>query len=129
MPWLLKPYPITNNMPLLHRNFNYRLSRARMTAENALGRLKGRWRVLLKRSDLNVEDVKRLAKACFVLHNICESKGEPFHPDWLNNIPVGDRFINVPSVPYPDGRALTVAKIKRDMVAEYLMNDGLTVID
>lgn len=115
-------------MPLLERNFNYRLSRARMTVENAFGRAKGRWRVLLKRADLNVENVKRIAKVCFVLHNICESSGEYFYPEWFDRVRLEEeRLGNVSTIPVPDNRVPAVAKIKRDMIAERLMNDGISI--
>ena len=41
--WLIKAYPENQNTPNWQRNFNYRLSRARMTAEDTLGRWKGRF--------------------------------------------------------------------------------------
>ena len=41
--WLMKPYPENANTPRIERVFNYRLSRARMTAENTFGRWKGRF--------------------------------------------------------------------------------------
>ena len=46
--WLMKAYPEQQNMTVRQINYNYRLSRARMVVENAFGRLKGRWRCLLK---------------------------------------------------------------------------------
>jgi len=49
-------------------NFNYRLSSARVVVVNVYGRLKGRWRCLLKRLDVNVFDVPELIAACCVLH-------------------------------------------------------------
>lgn len=51
LPWLMKPYVEYPGMSDKERNFNYRQSRARMCVENAYGRLKGRWRCLLKRMD------------------------------------------------------------------------------
>ena len=49
-PWIMKPY---GNAVLTQgeRYFNYRLSRARMVTEGAYGRLKGRWRILLKKCE------------------------------------------------------------------------------
>lgn len=73
--WLMKPY--TNAvLSKEQRNFNYRLSRARMVTEGAYGQMKGRWRVLLRKSESEVDQVKTTALACIVLHNICIDKGE-----------------------------------------------------
>ena len=55
--WLMKPY--TNAVLMSkQRNFNYRLSRARMVTEGAYGQLKGRWRVLLRKCESSAEEVK-----------------------------------------------------------------------
>ena len=71
--WLMKPYPESEQLANKHRIFNYRQSRARMVVENAFGRLKGRWRSLLKRMDYyNVENVITVSTSCITLHNVCE---------------------------------------------------------
>ena len=49
LPWLMKPYPENEHTPADQKLFNYRESRARMVVENGFGRLKGRWRCLLKK--------------------------------------------------------------------------------
>ena len=81
--WLIKPFPhgCTNRE---QRSFNYRLSRTRMVIENAYSRLKGRWRCLLKRLDVHVNNVPVVVAAGCVLHNICEIHGENFDNDWLD---------------------------------------------
>ena len=68
--WIMKPY---GNAVLTQeeRYFNYRLSRARMVTEGAYGRLKGRWRILLKKCESKKESLKVMALACIVLHNLC----------------------------------------------------------
>ena len=57
-----------------------------MVVEHAYGRLKGRWRTLLKRNDTSVHDLLKLVAACCVLHNICEVHGENFNEEWLDGV-------------------------------------------
>ena len=50
--------------------------------ENAFGRLKGRWRSILKRNYPSTELVKSIVLTCCVLHNLCELKGELYREEW-----------------------------------------------
>ena len=81
----MKPFP--HHCPLTRdqRRFNYRLSRARMTVENTFGRLKGRWRRILKRLDVKTCDVPLIVVACCILHNICEIHHNEFNSEWLDS--------------------------------------------
>lgn len=73
--WLMKPYTNAVLTPP-QRYFNYRLSRARMVVEGAYGQLKGRWRILMRKSESHHEEVKFYTLACMVLHNICLEFGD-----------------------------------------------------
>ena len=53
-----------------------------MVVENAFGRLKGRWRCLLKRLDINLKNVPAVVASCVVLHNLCEMFGDTFREEW-----------------------------------------------
>ena len=85
LPWLMKPYLENASTTPQQRNFNYRQSRARMVVENAFGRLKGRWRCLLKRIDSHVSNVLNIVSSCVVLHNICEIYGDHCLQEWVIN--------------------------------------------
>ena len=50
--WLMKPYADNGRLSPSQRAFNNNLSSTRMAKEIAFGRLKGRWRILLKRLDM-----------------------------------------------------------------------------
>ena len=80
LPWLMKAFPDNGQLTRQQRHFNYRLSSARVVVEHAYGRLKGRWRCLLKRLDVNVCDVPQLVAAC------CEIHGEHFNEEWMEGI-------------------------------------------
>ena len=78
--WLMKPF--THGTPQ-QKTFNYRICRARIVVENAYGRLKARWRKLMKRNDMTIDNV--ITCVC-VLHNICEVHGETFNDAWLQEV-------------------------------------------
>ena len=86
--WLMKAFPDNGSLSRQQKTFNYRLSKARVVVEHAYGRLKGRWRCLLKRNDILIHDLPKLVAACCVLHNVCEIHGETFDEDWMNDIAV-----------------------------------------
>lgn len=69
---VMKPFPegVARGPQL---QFNACLSRARIHVEHAFGRLKGRWRCLMKRNDSQTTNIKFVVAACIVLHNFCES--------------------------------------------------------
>ena len=79
----MKPYSDNGRLTTKQLRFNYRLSRARMVVECAFGRLKGRWRSLLKRNDTNVKFLPKYIAACCVLHNICEIHKDTFNDEWM----------------------------------------------
>lgn len=84
--WLMKPYTDNGNLTREQVNFNKILSMTRVVVENAYGRLKGRFRSIAKRLDLNVETVCLVIAACCVLHNFCEVMGEDFNEEWLQGV-------------------------------------------
>ena len=84
--WLMKPFTDNGNLTLEQVNFNKILSMTRVVVENAYGRLKGRFRCIAKRLDLDVETVCLVIAACCVLHNFCEVMGEHFNEEWLQGV-------------------------------------------
>lgn len=81
----MKPFQIRPDMPIIEANFNYRLSRARMTIEDAFGRLKGRWRILLRKPDVHIDNMRKIILACIILHNFCEDNNEQVLEKWLSS--------------------------------------------
>ncbi|KAJ9516166.1 hypothetical protein QJQ45_024594, partial [Haematococcus lacustris] len=57
--------------------FNTMHGPARRKIECTFGRLKARWRVLLRENDLTLPYVPTVIMACFILHNIAEQRAEP----------------------------------------------------
>lgn len=123
--WLMKPFPETAGMTDAQKLFNYRLSRARMTIECAFGRLKGRWRILLKRCDFGTEDMTYIIATCCVLHNLCEMNEDTFHENWQERAAEIERDIFGPNGPPPvqvrnQGRPNISATVKRENIMKDL---------
>lgn len=73
LPTLIKTYTgKSSTLPPKSESYNVYHSAARNQIERAFGRLKSRWRRIIKKVDLNVETAPIIITACFVLHNICE---------------------------------------------------------
>ncbi|XP_030219862.1 protein ANTAGONIST OF LIKE HETEROCHROMATIN PROTEIN 1 [Gadus morhua] len=79
--WLLKPFQDTGRLTAEQQMFNRKFSRVRVVVENAFGRLKGRWRCLLKRNDSDLQLVKSMVMTCCALHNLCENHGETYETE------------------------------------------------
>ena len=94
MPWVMKAYP-GNRLTEEQKLFNYRLSRACMTIECAFGRLKGRWKCLLKRLGNDVQGVSGIVIACSTLHNVWEVNGDCFDDQWLEGVEEGNMRDNL----------------------------------
>jgi len=70
------------------RIFTYRLSRAKLSIENAFGILASWWRILHRRLCCSVENAQRICKALVCLHNFTiidnNRSGQYCPPDWLD---------------------------------------------
>ena len=95
--WLMKPFSDTG-LTARQRKFNYQLSGVRVIVENALGRLKGRWRSLMKRNDNNIKFVPKLVTACCALRNLCEQYGGACEEEWIVHPSGIDDTAQVPTV-------------------------------
>lgn len=69
---LVKPYPNAGS-GTSEAAFNYNLSKTRRVVENAFGRLKARFRYIMKRMECKLPNARRAIRASCTLHNICEA--------------------------------------------------------
>jgi hypothetical protein len=73
LPNLIKPYAgKSSTLEPFKQSFNVYHASARNCIEVAFGRLKSRWRRLIKKMEMQVNTAPIYIVACFVLHNICE---------------------------------------------------------
>ncbi|CAN7981050.1 unnamed protein product, partial [Ixodes pacificus] len=84
-PNLMKPFPHGTVLTPAQGDFNYCLSKARRVVENAFGRLKARFRSIMKRTETKIENVNTLVRTCCILHNICERLNDPVDPQSLKD--------------------------------------------
>lgn len=87
---IMKPYPEGANLSLEQTTFNHSLSGARRVVENAFGRLKAGFRILLKCMECDNENCSRIIRACCVLNNLCEQLG--IDRSWLVEVHRRDRI-------------------------------------
>ena len=54
--------------------------------ERSFGMLKGRFRILLKRIDHELDNICKIVMTCVVLHNMCQVYNEHFDHAWLEGV-------------------------------------------
>lgn len=121
-PWLMKGYSQEHQLSPEQRRFTYTLSSARAVVDVAFTRLKGRWRCLLKKSDIDVSMMPRVVAACCVLHNICENRGDSFLPEWNIEMAPCASYQRQPDAEPYDGDTYCTAEVIRDTVTYNLLS-------
>ncbi|CAN8016086.1 unnamed protein product, partial [Ixodes persulcatus] len=78
---LLKPFASATS-ETCETVFNYNLSKTRRIVENAFGRLKARFRFIMKRMECQLPNAKRAIRAACMLHDICEEFRDKVEQQW-----------------------------------------------
>lgn len=75
--YIMKPFPF-KSLPVQHRVFNYRLSRARNVVENFFGQIAARFRILHKPILVSPDKTRKIVKAICALHNCLLSRNAQY---------------------------------------------------
>ena len=121
LPWLIKPYQHHPDITAVQKNFNYRLSRARMTVEKTFGRWKARCRRFLKKVEMDATKVTVAVAASCILHNVCELSQEKILDEWMEDVHALDTANYENDCAIQDVLVADDASNVRDAIAEYFM--------
>ncbi|CAN7979325.1 unnamed protein product, partial [Ixodes persulcatus] len=115
---MLKPYARKNVTGKSPQKFNRQLSSARRVVENAFGRIKARFRFIMKRLECDVDNARFVIRACCTLNNICEHFNDAVESQWLTEVGTEARLYEQP-VCNTDAVAGNGSSV-RDFIAAYL---------
>lgn len=90
LPYVMKEYVGGGSTPQ-EQYFGLKVCSSRMVIECAFGRLKGRFMMLKRALDINIDEVPNVIYACFVLHNFCELNRENIASDRVETVRQYDR--------------------------------------
>ncbi|KAM6936882.1 uncharacterized protein FYW49_020689 [Xenentodon cancila] len=121
-PWLMKGYSEEHRLSPEQRRFTFTLASVRSVVDAAFMRLKGRWRCLLKKSDIDVSMMPRVVVSCCVLHNICEQRGDAFLPEWSVEMAPSGTYLIQPETEAYEGDVYCAAEVIRQAIAFNLLS-------
>lgn len=120
-PWLMKGYSLDDQLSPEQRRLSHTISSARSVVDTAFTRLKGRWRCLLKKNDIDASNMSKVVVACCVLHNVCENRGDSFLPEWNTGMVPGSGYLRQPDLDPHYGDTFSSAEIIRKTITYNLL--------
>ncbi|XP_061584890.1 uncharacterized protein LOC133450329 isoform X1 [Cololabis saira] len=120
MEWLIKDYTRSPSITPEQESFNVYLSSARTTVQIAFGRLKSRWRVLLKRSDFHFTFTPHVIATCCALHNLCEDEEDGVNPSWTDEAAALESNLPQPGARAHDDSDTDGGQKIRELLTDYL---------
>ena len=84
--WLLKNFNCNTNDER-ERYYNIKMNSARVVIENCYGMLKSRRRILYKKAESNVFNLKFIVMTWVILHYFCIAKDDPCNRGWHLCVP------------------------------------------
>uniref|UniRef100_A0A3B5KDL7 DDE Tnp4 domain-containing protein n=1 Tax=Takifugu rubripes TaxID=31033 RepID=A0A3B5KDL7_TAKRU len=120
-PWLMKSYSLKDQLSPEQHRFTHTLSSACSVVDTAFTRLKGRWRCLLKKNDIDASNMSKVVVACCVLHNICEIRGDSFLPEWNTGTVNCSSYLRQPDMQPYDGDTFCPAEVIRKTITYNLL--------
>ncbi|KAH7949264.1 hypothetical protein HPB49_006806 [Dermacentor silvarum] len=82
LPWIFRGY--SGTLTAEQEYFNVYHISGRNIVEHAFGRLKGRWRITLKRADINYKFMRTVIAVACILYNFCEERHEIVADQWIS---------------------------------------------
>lgn len=120
---IMKPYP-GRELSREKRIFNYRISRARVTIENAFGILAARWRVLRAPITCHPQNAEKLVLAAIGLHNFIMKTNLSNKGIYLNNLNDELEKNLLKKAKVGSNNATRSAFVLRDTLKDYCNNQG-----
>ena len=124
--YLMRPYPGKNGLSPEQETYNYRLSRARRTIENAFGILASEWRIFRKPIQGSLSNIEKMIQATICLHNWLRTdrKSQYAHYENVGNSSLSNSEAFVNFQPDNSNDSESAEKI-RNKFKNYLYNDSL----
>ncbi|PLW32414.1 hypothetical protein PCASD_17544 [Puccinia coronata f. sp. avenae] len=98
---ILLPYPSVQNAA--NQWFNHIQSSTCMVVEQAFGRLKNRFRILLHSQNATPRQARNTTFACLILHNLLNQQGTLYLQDWDERSNQEGQFGELPPTPPETG--------------------------
>uniref|UniRef100_A0A3P8X4P2 Harbinger transposase derived 1 n=1 Tax=Cynoglossus semilaevis TaxID=244447 RepID=A0A3P8X4P2_CYNSE len=115
-PWLMKGYSSEEQLTSEQRRFSFTLSSGLSVVDAAFACLRGRWRCLLKKVDMDM--APKIITTCCILHNICEVQGDHFLPEWNTEVRPLDGSGRQPDMDPSVSESYGTAEAMRDTIQE-----------